>query len=74
MKRKYRIVADDFKGFMCQVWSWYWPFWTEMGRTEYSGTNTFRSLKKAKQFISNKSIVYWTSSDGDIDKTIHKAP
>jgi len=46
MKTKYRIVTDRYLGYECQVWRWYWPFWSQM-----NFTNTHHSIEAAKKYI-----------------------
>ena len=56
MKKKYRIVTDDYAGYGVQVKKWYWPFWTEFGIS-------FSTIERAKSFIRKrrfKSEVVWS--------------
>lgn len=58
MKTKYRIVTDRHAGYECQVWRWYWPFWTQIK------INTHSSLENAQRYIEryvNGPNVVWKS-------------
>jgi len=46
MKKRYRIVPDDYCGYEAQQWVWYWPFWRQI-----NFTNTHRTVEEAKMFI-----------------------
>lgn len=38
MKTYYRIVTDRWAGFEVQSWSWWWPFWSQVG---FSNTHSY---------------------------------
>lgn len=42
---KYRIVTDRYAGFEVQVWSVFYPFWSELN------INTNSSIEKAIEYI-----------------------
>ena len=52
MKRKYRIVKDNFCGYEAQQWRWYWPFWTQLGFV-----NTHTSIEDARAYIDGYSLI-----------------
>lgn len=52
---KYRIVTDQYLGYECQVWRWYWPFWIQLG-----GINTFHTIERAEHYINNNNRVVKT--------------
>ena len=50
MKRRYRIVRDNFLGFEVQYKVWWWPFWMQAGSRGGRGTNTRPSIESADFF------------------------
>lgn len=58
MKRRYRVVRDNYLGYEAQHWRWWWPFWEQMGVY-----NTHSSLEDAREFIRKctRSYVVWQS-------------
>ena len=54
---KYRIIRDNYGGFECQKWRWYYPFWVQM---EVVNTNT--TIEQAIRRIENDMIVVVASS------------
>ena len=50
MKRRYRIVRDNFQGFEVQYNVWWWPFWLQADRLGGCGTNTCPSIELAETF------------------------
>lgn len=67
IRGRYRIVTDNYAGFEVQMWSIFWPFWTQVS-TAYDKTNTHLTIEMAKLFIENqknkpkklKTEVVWT--------------
>lgn len=57
--QKFRIIADNYNGYECQIWRLWWPFWTQM-----DCVNSHSSIEKAKKYIENyrNKKVYWQSS------------
>lgn len=45
MRRRYRIVRDNYAGFEVQVWRWWLPIWIQAG-----GTNTHISERLAFEY------------------------
>jgi len=48
MKNRYRIVADNFRGYEVQIWRWWWPFWVELGH------NTFCTVEEAEVWAKSQ--------------------
>lgn len=49
---KARIVRDNWAGYEVQVWHWYWPFWSQVGKGEFTNTNTHRTVEDAREFAN----------------------
>lgn len=57
LKNRYRIVADDYSGYECQVKFWWFPVvWFQMSKNG-TGTNTFYSVEEAEKFIRKGDFV-----------------
>ena len=55
--RKYRIVRDKYRGYECQVWRLWFPFWVQM-----NVVNTHISLESAIHYIKKREKkVVWKS-------------
>jgi hypothetical protein len=49
VRKRWRIVKDNFAGFEVQSWRWWWPFWLQ-GRT-----NTHASVEEAEKYAEGLS-------------------
>ena len=50
IKRKYRVVTDNYCGYAVQVWRWWLPIWLE---AELANTHT--TVEKAMAYAENHS-------------------
>lgn len=48
---KYRIVRDTYSGYECQIWRFWFPFWTELGHE-----NTHKTIYDAEEYIIEKHL------------------
>ena len=54
-KLKYRIVTDNWAGYQAQCRLWWLPIWFTMSNSNLrTRTNTFKTVKEAKEFIGEK--------------------
>ena len=45
---RYRIVKDSYRGYECQKWRLWWPFWIQMGFV-----NTHETEEQAIEYIKS---------------------